>query len=154
MKKYFFIVVASFICSFVKGQSINDYFRNKGILLLANYSHPSSEYKSGSYNARDSMNFVDVDIKYQDGNETLLRVYRSGIFFSKIDVINDSDIVPPFFAAAAIMNIVIKESKKDNQGDIQKTLKHMKTVSNTDPEHWDGKTWALFAINLDYYSSR
>jgi hypothetical protein len=152
MKKTLLIAIALLTFAFAKGQNIDSYFQNKGVFLLAGCSHPTGTYQSGTFDGSQSSDFIIVDFKYQDGNETVLKVYRSGIFFSGIDVISDTDYVPPFLALQLVMNIVIEDAKKHNQEDVQKTLAYMKTIFDTDPEQWNGKTWALFALNLDYVS--
>jgi hypothetical protein len=152
MKKSLLLVIALLTFSFVKGQTIYNYFQSKGVALLAQYAHPKSAYQSGYLDGNKSPKFIEVDITYTDGKELILRVYRPDPFFSRIDVVVDTNSDEPFSAVDPIMKLGIKEVTSHKRDDIEKIQNFIKATYNTDPEKWTGKMWTLFALNLDYFS--
>ena len=133
---------------FVNAQ-LEGYFSKKGVVLLAQCAHPTNTFERGTYAVDDD--FVIVDIFYKEGVHTRLRVNRGRYYFSQVSVVYDDDFVAPFSFLQTMLKIVLDQYKDSHAKDeIQRNLENM---LQRKLQEWSGADWALFIINLDYYSS-
>jgi len=154
MKKIFLIVTALLTFSLANGQNVYRYFQDRGVKLLAKYAHPNNPYKMGYFDGNKNPKFIEVDVAYQDGAEIILRVYRGDPYFSRIDVILDTNQDQPFFAVQSAMNVAIRDATSHTKEDIEKIQQYMKSKFDLGPEQWNARLWALFALNLDHLANQ
>jgi hypothetical protein len=153
MKKSLLLVIVLLTFSFANAQTIYRYFQAKGVIFLAKYAHPKNSYKSGYLDGNKDPRYIEVYISYQNGKDLMLRVYYPDPYFSKIEVIQDTNADEAFSDMQSIMVLGIREVEEHKKEEIEKIQTYIKTTYNTDPEKWTGKMWMLFALNLNYFSS-
>jgi hypothetical protein len=98
--------------------------------------------------------FVSKDHVFDRNISTSIRLVRGlgGLYFTDLIILgeNPADIVNPFDAfrlQTTLMLALAKAIDKDSYTQIQQKIID---EFHTDVEQWDGKTWALFGLNLDY----
>ena len=151
MKKIIFILctLALSAAANAQNETIGNYFKNKGVVLLANCAHPSNTFEGGTYSVYDQ--YVIVDIAYTEGIHTELRVDRLGYGFSRVSVLADNDFVHPFSFMKVITDIALAQYKdSDAKNEVVRNLENM---LNRELKDWKGTDWALLLINLDYFSN-
>lgn len=158
--KLFFLLILIINANSLFSQSttLERYFQSRGVKSLSKVAHPTNDYLSGTYDINNR--YIDVSIRSEESVfggpvETVIRVIRGtgNLYFSDLIVVREKgDFVPAFNATKTIMDIYIKVLKElvgeQIYNQIQQSLAQ---VFDTDINHWTGKMWALFALNLDYY---
>jgi hypothetical protein len=141
---------------FSQSMEMEDYFYSKGVFHLAQTTHPANVYMSGEY-TMDSK-YVDVSIKSIDNVfgakiNTDIRIIRGlgDLYFSNLIVLGDNDLVKPFEAFGLQSSFLVAVLKAIDQNTFLEVANTINQSFNTDIEHWNGKMWALLALNLDYY---
>lgn len=137
-------------------QTLDKYFYSKGVTSLSQLAHPTNLYLSGTYDIYSAS--IDVWIKSQDKDsgksiDTKLHIVTGigDLYFSDIVVKSDTDYIDPFDALGLQM-VVLQEIWKglDNKSFIKMKQAFIDDFGS-DIEQWNGKTWALLILNLDYY---
>ena len=132
-----------------QNSTMEDYFQKRGVAILANYAHPTNTFQAGTYTVTDD--YVIVDILYEGGIETKLKVYRQGEGFSRVSVLEDTDFVDPFACVKFISDAILEQCKdSDAKNEIVRAFenslnKTLREFSRTD--------WALLVIDLDYLAN-
>jgi Tfp pilus assembly protein PilE len=158
MLKKLFIFAVLLIATKSYSQNLEGYFRDQGVAHLSQAAHTSNDFYSGEYDVQDS--YVEVDIVSRDNLfnryvKTNMKVYRGtgDLYFSDIYVTLDEDNTFPTFEAFGInASLVVELIKAIDQDTYNKIKNDIINIFHTDISRWTGKMWALFAINLDYYS--
>lgn len=88
------------------GQSLSEYLREQGSQLMGFFAHPTNTFKSANFNIYSDN--IWMNIHYEDGYYTELRLGRTGNFFTSISVIEDNDFVRPFIAIEASKDLILK----------------------------------------------
>ena len=148
MKALLFLITLSLLTSLADAQ-MDTYFSRKGVVLLAQCAHPTNTFESGTYDVEDG--YVLVNIVYKGGIHTRLKVSRGKYYFTRISVLMDDDFVNPFSFLQSLLRIVLDQYKDSaNKDEIQRNVENM---VNRKLQEWTGSDWALFIINLDYFSN-
>ena len=146
MKKILFSIalLTIAICGF--SQSMDSFFKYKGVKIISDCAHPTNTYVSGSYSVYDD--YVWVKVQYLK-RPTIVKIYRSGSFFTGIYVIEDDDPwMSPFGAIELIKdivyNIITSDSDKKNQSLFEKKIN--KTISEM-----NGKDLTCLYLTLEWW---
>lgn len=148
-----FSITATYSCA----QTLEDFFHHQGSAHLLNAAHPSNDYLHGRhYIYKD---YIDVSLTSKDnvlGGDvyTDLRIIRgnSDLYFADILILNDTDpFAKPFDALGAEAQFIMQLYKSLDQQTYNKLLADIQNAFHTDVEHWTGKMWAVFGLNVDYY---
>ncbi len=140
------------------GQSLDKFFATRGVASLCEMAHVTNYFLEGTYTINSS--YVDVSITGWDKNAdkkvyTDLRLVKGtgGQPFSDIIIKRDTDDFPAFAAFQFYVELLLTTYKAIlGQEEYQKTLREFEKTFNAGSTNWTGKDWAVFAINLDYYS--
>ncbi|MBN9384978.1 MAG: hypothetical protein J0H74_29755 [Chitinophagaceae bacterium] len=147
MKASFFILTLSLLSRYADAQ-IDDYFRQRGVMLLAQCAHPTNTFRNGAYQTEDG--YVIVDIYYQEGVHTRLKIYRGDACFTGVAVLSDDDIFPPFRFLGSILKTLLQQYEDSEQRD--ELARQLESILRKRLEEWSGADWSLLIINLDYFS--
>ncbi len=132
--------------SYKSSSSMGNFFKYVGVSTLAGFAHPSNTYQSGYYNVYN--NYVDVEINYNDGLYTKLRVYKKNGFFTDIKVMADNDFPPPFFFASVLKEIADEAIQYSEDED--ETKNRLEEELGKAFYEFDGVDIALFLLNLKW----
>lgn len=151
------LLLSFFICGLnVHAQTFAGYFRLNGMPNLCELAHPSNEYLSGDFTVSNQQ--IDVTLKSRDrviGTEvtTRLRVVTASElpYFIDIDVLSDDYVFPPFEQLTNEIDILLDLAAQSGEG-FQPIRYAFTERFGNDMLHWSGKTWALFMLNLYYYT--
>ena len=132
-----------------QNEVMENYFKNKGVVLLANCAHPSNTFEGGTYSVYDQ--YVIVDIAYSGGIYTELRLDRLGYGFSRVSVLKDNDFVHPFSFMKMITDLALAQYKDSDAKN--EVIRNLENMLNRELKDWTGTDWALLLINLDYFSN-
>jgi sulfur relay (sulfurtransferase) DsrF/TusC family protein len=117
MKNAMLSLVALFLSLALRAQTADEnlaaFFKNEGVVDLAQCAHPFNTYKQGYYTVYDS--YVLVQIYYEDNYRIKLQIDRSGLFLSKITVLEDNDWAEAFSATKTIKDWLLDAIKDKNQ---------------------------------------
>ena len=147
MKPSMIIFVTSLVSLLAHAQ-VENYFSQKGVVLLAQCAHPSNTFDHGTYEVEDG--YVIVNIFYKENVHTMLRVNRGSNYFSRVIVLSDDDFFPPFKFLKNILGTILKQYPSSNAKDEME--RNMENMLKRTMEDWNGTDWALLIINLDYMS--
>lgn len=131
-------------------QTMTDYFRYEGVELLALLAHPTNTFDSGSFSVE--YNEVFVNIYYEEGYETKLKLYRSGSIFNKLVVLKDTDWWPPFTTLSLIKVVTDDLIRSIEFEDQQKVKSQLETTLRKKWYEFEGKDLALFALTADWWN--
>lgn len=137
-------------------QTVDDFFRQKGTYDLFKAAHPSNDYLHGTHDVFDR--YIDIFLIGRDnvaGGDvhTRLRVMKGigGLYFNEIIILGDDD---PFAHPFEFFEMEAKTVMALAEGIDKATYNDMRAklqqLFHTDIDHWTGKMWALFGLNLDY----
>jgi hypothetical protein len=132
-----------------QNEAVENYFKNKGVVLLANCAHPSNTFEGGTYAVYDQ--YVIVDIAYTEGVHTKLRVDRQGYGFSRVFVLADNDFVHPFSFMKVVSDLALAQYKDSDAKN--EVIRNLENMLNRELKDWKGTDWALLLVNLDYFSN-
>ncbi len=106
MKQIFLYCILFFLSlsSIVAQSGMTDFFRYEGVKALAFLAHPTNDFKRGTYGVYTDR--VVVEIFYYEDYYTKVELTRNGDFFTRIRVLEDNDIVPPFTAIWALKELL------------------------------------------------
>jgi len=161
MKKYLplqFLALLLFSNLSLYSQILENYLKIKGVSNLCTAAHTSHTYLSGSYSVNS--NYIDVDFNSQDAifkisMNTRLRITRGGggLYFKDITVIDDEAgwLVKAFDSFGLQSDIVMAIIEAINPAVYLQMRDLVSKAFNTNFENWNGKMWAVLALNLDYY---
>lgn len=105
MKKLITIVLL-FITFSASSQTLDNFFYNDGVKLLAWCAHPMTDFLDGSYTIYDDE--VIVNINYKGGTKTRVRLYRSGNLFYNLRVENDTDVFNAFDGIQILKDLIME----------------------------------------------
>ncbi|MGY3213967.1 hypothetical protein [Mucilaginibacter sp. HD30] len=149
------IAIALLANQWAFAQTLSNFFYYKGVKDLSEAAHVSNIYLNGTYTIQD--NYVDVtcvskDNLFDRNIHTSLRLIRGAgvLFFTDIIVTGDDDVIEPFDAFGLQTALMLGLVKAIDSDSYAKLLQSMINQFHTDPQRWNGKTWALFGLNLDY----
>jgi len=111
MRKLFSILILLSITHFSYCQTMNDFFKYKGVEMLAGLAHPTDTYQKGESKVSDNKVWVKI---YYDGFTTELQLTRVDNFFTDITIISDDDFISPFAGVELIKNIALDIIKDDS----------------------------------------
>ncbi|GAB3280560.1 hypothetical protein GCM10027347_55770 [Larkinella harenae] len=146
------LLMNSVVCN---GQKLMNYFKYQAVKSLAEFAHPTNDFKSGSYQvfsnyfgANDDM--IIVDIYYQGNIYTQLALRKQYGMFTKIAVVKDTDFIAPFSAVAFLKDLMLEAmksvdntSKSEVEIQLEKALQRQLQFSN-------GLDIALYSLNLNW----
>ncbi len=160
MKRLFKITTITlllFLNLSLKAQTLDGYFKYRGVKQLSEMAHITNDFESGEYSIDDQN--VYVYIKSKDNvlgasirTELSVNLGGGGLFFTDIYVNYDNDMVRPFEAFGAFTDLFQDILKSIDSEYYERIRKQFMESYGTDFRRWSGKTWALLALNLDYYS--
>jgi hypothetical protein len=153
----FFILVFGYNISNAQ-TTMEYYFKYKGVAGLSSTAHPSNDFIDGTYDVQSQ--YVDILIRSRDGfngrvHETKLLVSRGflGLHFTDIYVVSDTD--TSFYRAFEFFGKTMKATADILKSLNKEQFEEMRTVIinlfGSDINQWTGNTWALIALNLDYF---
>ncbi|EHQ29787.1 hypothetical protein [Mucilaginibacter paludis] len=152
------LIVAGFFTTSPKAsaQKMQDFFYSKGVKDLCQAAHVSNDYESGTYDVHDDyvdVTFISKDHVFNRDIHTSVRLIRGvgGFYFNDLIAPDDGDVVKPFNAfglTAALMLTLTESIDKESYNKLEQAITDQ---FHTDVKQWNGKMWALFAINLDYF---
>lgn len=161
MKKYFHLILLLLLISAadsLSAQTLDSYLKTKGVSNLCTAAHTSHTYLSGTYAV--SKDYIDVDFKSRDAifgssMKTQLRITRGagGLYFKDITVIEDEAdwLLKAFDAFGLQSEILISLIESVDRKVYLQMRNWVSQTFDTDFENWNGKMWAVLALNLDYY---
>lgn len=138
-------------------QSVSGYFETRGVSQLSEMAHITNDYISGEYSLDNQNIFVYIKSKdnvFGASVYTELTIERGfgGLYFSNIIVNKDNDSFPPFEAFGITNQMAIEIFKSIDKETVAKIRDEIIEKYGTNIEQWNGRMWALFVLNLDYYS--
>lgn len=143
--KIILILIFFFSISYSFSQTMDDFFKYKGVKVLASLAHPTNTFKSGSYEIYSSAVYVNI---YYESYTTKLKITRDGNFFTKTDVIEDNDFVAPFAMVELIkdlaLELIVNSEDQQNKSTFEKKIN--KTISNM-----NGKDLACLVLTLNWF---
>lgn len=141
---------------FVVAQNIYQFIEARG-KNISSTAHPSNDFLRGSYSSA-TQGYTDIIIISRDNLfsreiTTKLRLVHGlgNLYFSDVKVLGDNDVTKPFDAFGLEATILAKLIRKVDSKTYSQIRDEIKANFNTDFENWNGKMWALLALNLDYY---
>ncbi len=145
MKKLL-LVLCFLLPAFCFSQSMDDFFRSKGVGIVAECAHPTNTFVSGQFTVDDSYVWVRVDYKKRP---TIVKIFRDGNWFTGIDVIEDDDPwMSPFGAIENIKDLAIDYIKNNSNQQKSKFEQRInKTIANM-----NGKELTCLALTLEWWS--
>ncbi len=138
-------------------QTMSGYFEYRGVGEISKMAHITNDYVSGEFNMDNQNVYVLINSKdntFGASITTVLTIEKGlgGLYFSNIIVDKDNDFPPPFEAFGLSNQLVIELIKSIDKEMVSKIRDEIVNSYGTDVEQWSGRMWALFALNLDYYS--
>jgi hypothetical protein len=138
-------------------QSMEDFFYLKGVKGLSELAHPSNQFVEGTYDVQND--YVKIIIKSKDSitgfimqTDMYLKKEAGKLYFSDIIVTRDDDKWSKTFSAYKLMmDLIIETIKAMNPEQVNQMVQEINRSFNTNIAQWDGKIWALLAINAGYY---
>ncbi len=112
MKVFLVLIVATFSCTTLSSQTMDNFFKYEGVAYIAGLAHPLSTYRSGRYTVYS--NKVLIEIQYEEGT-THLTLYRRGDLFIGIEVTKDIFFWPAFSVSEAIKDLLLLAFQEDEQ---------------------------------------
>lgn len=104
-------------------RTMSDFFYDEGAELIAKLAHPTNTFSYARYTVYKE--YVHIKIFYEKDYTTELRLYKDrGIFYS-ISVIEDTDLISPFFFIELTKNIaysLIREASPDLISQIESVI--------------------------------
>jgi len=122
--------------------SMSDFFKYKGVKMLAELVHPLNTYKSGEFKIYSDYVWVNI---YYETYSTELKIDRIGDFFTNISVISDSNWLAPFAEIEFLQEIVLKETKDNSEN---KNLDEFERLIKKAVSKMDGKDYACLILTL------
>ncbi len=140
-------------------QNMEGFFRTKGVKDLCEAAHPSNQYLEGKYFVADD--HVSISIVSEDNitgrniyTDIQLRRGNGALPFTELILVRDTD---PFKTFDAFLKLQVRPLMLLYKGILDEKLfgqaiTTIESISSKKVEDWDGATWALLAINFDYYN--
>jgi hypothetical protein len=133
MRRILLTCLGIFLVSSIFSQTMNEYFREKGVTTIAEMAHPTNTFERASYLVGET------DIYYEGGYHTEVEVVRQGHCFTGINLLSDNDWVSPFLMVSSIKNLALSLIKDDSdqqtmsafEAKIDKTLQEMNGMDIT-----------------------
>lgn len=124
------VFVFLFIIQTLSAQSqLVKFFRTDGAKLVATLAHPTNTFKYANYKIKEDYIWIDA---YYDGYNTELKLYRTGVFFTSIEVLSDNDFFEPFVAAEILKDMAWKTINTQQDQEVKTKFEQYfdKTVAN------------------------
>lgn len=150
-------LVLAFAANRAVAQSMDDFFRSKGVKDLCEAAHPNNDYQEGKYYIGPdhvSISIVSVDFMGTAIYTDMQLIKGKGdLPFTELILVRDTDPFKTFDAFKLHVQMVMLTYKGLVGAELfNRTVSALQILSNKRVADWDGATWALLAVNFDYYS--
>lgn len=126
--------------------SLESFFKNQGVQLLASLAHPTNKYERGEFSISDNQILVNI---YYKNYTTKLHIKKTLGLFTSIEVVSDDDYIKPFTAVEATKNIILRLLKSEKS---KKRKTEFEKQTNKLFKDMDGCDLACLALTLNYWN--
>lgn len=128
-------------------QSSQAYLIYRHIEDIASFAHPSNTFIKERSIVQDNGNFVDATLVFKEST-TQIRFVKSGNFFSRMQVLSNSEIWPAF-AAVGIMKSAIVSMLEKEMVENPKDYNEIHRFFIANAKNMDGNQLTLFCLYVN-----